>query len=175
MPRLSRTRAALTVATASLACAAPAAAQTPAQPAAAPNTITVNGTGAAKPTPAVRNSNASIVAAVERAQNAATPLALVDGRARAAKLAQLSGLALGPLLAIAETSPSPYGVFGPFGQIGSFGPGEYCGTVRRPIYRRTKQGRRRRVGIRTRRVCRVPPQVSANLAMTFGAAPPPPA
>lgn len=173
MQHSRRTRAGLAAAIASLACAAPAAAQqvTPGTP--APNTITVTGTGEAKPTPANRNSNASIAAAVEAAEKAATPLAVSDGQARAKKLAELTGMTLGALLAIAEASPSPYGVFGPFGRPGTFGPGRFCGTVRTPIFVRTKRGTRKRVGFRTRRVCRVPPEVSASLTMTFGATPAP--
>ena len=84
-------------------------------------------------------------------------------------------MALGSLLAVAEASASPYGPFlGPFGP-GAFGPGKYCGTVRRAVFRTTKAGRRKRVGTRTSRVCRVPPEVAASLTMTFSAAVPPPA
>lgn len=170
MPDLRRTRAGLVVAFASLACAAPAGAQvTPAAP--APHTITVTGTGTVKPTPADRNSNASIAAAVEAAENAATPLAIRDGQTRAQNLANLSGMTLGALLAIAEGQAFPYGPFGPFGQSGTFGPNRFCGTIRRPIYVKTKQGKRKRVGFRTRRACRVPAHVSTSLTMTFRASP----
>jgi uncharacterized protein YggE len=174
--RQPRTRAALAITATVLTCAAPAAAQTATQPSLAPDTLTVTGTAAVKPTPVNRNSNASIIAAIEKAEDAVTPRALADGRDRAAKLAGLSGMTLGALLAVAETSPSPYGpFFGPFSQSGSFGPGDYCGTVRRPVYRRTKQGTRKRVGWRSRRVCRIPAQVSTSLTMTFAATPRPPA
>lgn len=170
MSVISSRYAALVVATTALAGAAPASAQSPALE---PNTITVTGTGTVRPAPADRNSNASIVAAVEQAERAALPLALDDGRARAARLAQLAGMTLGPLLAIAEPAAAPYGPFGPFavGPIGTFGPDRFCGTIRTPVYRRTKSGRRKRVGVRSRRVCRVPRQIAASVTMTFRATP----
>jgi hypothetical protein len=92
----------------------------------------VTGTGAVTPKPANRTSNASIAAAVEKAEQAATPLAIGDGQVRAKRLADLSGMTLGPLLAIAETQAVPYGIIVPFGGIGPFGPARFCGTVRTP-------------------------------------------
>ncbi len=166
MPHLSAGRGSLLAAAASVAFTASASAQgTSATP--APNTITVTGTGQVRPSPANARSNRSIAEAVRRARTAATPLALQDGRARAARLAQLSGLTLGPLLAIAEASPSPFGPFGPFGQEGTFGPGRFCGTIRTSRLVRTKAGQRRRV-FRFRRACRVPLEVVERLTMTFG-------
>jgi hypothetical protein len=155
----------------SLACAAPAAAQAPAPP----NTITVTGTGVVTPAPQDRKSNASIAKAVEDAEAAATPLAIADGRARAADLARVAGMTLGPLVAISEGAASPFGFYGPvYGQQGTFGPGKFCGTVRTPIFRRTPSGARKLVRTRARHTCRVPPQVTESLGMTFAAAPPPP-
>lgn len=159
---------------ATLACAGPAAAQAPPAPL-PPHSVTVTGTGVVKPTPQNRRSNASIAEAVRAARAAATPLAIADGRARAANLATLSGMVLGQLVAVSEgPGGSPFGFFGPFGQEGTFGPGKFCGTVRRPIYRRNAAGRRTRVGWRSRRTCRVPPQVTASLGMTFATTPAPP-
>lgn len=167
MSHIRRTRVAGAVVIASLACAAPATAQAP--PAQLPpTTVTVTGTGTVKPTPLNRKNNASIAKAVRDAKTAATPLAIADGRARAANLAGLSGMTLGQLLAITEGGSSPVGFFGPFyGQEGTFGPGRFCGNIRRPIYRRTADGKRTRVRWRTTRTCRVPPQVTASLGMTF--------
>ena len=173
MPVPVRTRVGLVVALASLVCVASASAQQAAPSGLQPNTITVTGTGTVTPKPANRTSNASIAAAVERAETAATPLAIGDGQGRAKRLADLSGMTLGPLLAIAETQAVPYGIILPFGGIGTVGPGRFCGTARTPLFATTKQGKRKRVGFRARRVCRVPPQVSTSLTMTFGAVPPP--
>ena len=161
-------RTAVVAALAALTCAAPAAAQ---QAGPQPETITVNATGTVTPEPSDRKSNASIKTAVEAAERAATPLAIADGQARAKRLAELSGMTLGPLMAIAEAQPSPF-FYTPFGQSGTFGPGRFCGTVRRAIFVTTKRGTRKRVGFRTLRTCRIPPRITATLVMTFAATPP---
>jgi uncharacterized protein YggE len=171
MSHIRSARAAGAAVLVTLVCAAPAAAQAPAPP----NTITVTGTGSVKPSPQDRKSNASIAKAVEAAEAAATPLAIADGRGRAASLASLAGMTLGPLIAISEGVPSPFGFYGPvYGQQGTFGPGKFCGTVRTPIFRRTPSGGRKLVRTRTRHTCRIPPQVTESLGMTFAAVPPPP-
>ncbi len=176
MTHVRRSRAAGAVVIASLACAAAAPgalqAQTPVPP---PLTsVTVTGTGIVKPTPLNRKSNASIAKAVRDAKAAATPLAIADGRARAANLAALSGMVLGQLVSVSEGSGASPVFFGPFyGQEGTFGPGRFCGNIRRPVYRRTADGKRKRVAWRTIRSCRVPAQVSASLGMTFATSPAP--
>ncbi len=177
MIQSSRRRTVLAVAAASLACASPAAAQAPTSPPVAPlppTTVTVTGTGTVKPTPADRKSNASIAKAVAAAKAAAAPLAIADGRARATNVAALNGLRLGTLLAITEgsTGPTPF-FFGPYygGQDGTFGPGRFCGTVRRSIFRTDSAGKRKRVRTRAIRTCRVPTQVSVSYGMTFSTTP----
>lgn len=148
--------------------AVPAAARAPVSPPPAPHTLTVVGSAQVKPAPRNPRSNASIKKAVADAQREAIPLALANGRGRAAQLSQLAGLVIGEMIAIAATPAPAPPFFGPFGgEEGSFGPGKYCGTVRRPIFRKDAQGRRRVVGTRSRRQCRVPPFVSANLTMVF--------
>ena len=172
MSHIRSARAAGAAVLATLVCAAPAAAQAPAPP----NTITVTGSGSVKPSPQDRKSNASIATPGEDAGAAATPLAIADGRARAERLAGLAGLTLGPLIAISVGAPSPFGFYGPvYGQQGTFGPGKFCGTVRVPIFRRTPNGARKLVRTRTRHTCRIPPQVTESLGMTFATIPPPPA
>ncbi len=176
MPHIRSTRTAGAVFVAALACALPTAAQaqTPAPP--APTTVTVTGTATVKPTPLNRKSSPSIAKAVRDAKLAATPLALADGRVRAANLATQAGFGLGALLAITEGSASPYPfAIGPsYGQEGTFGPGRFCGTIRQPIFRRTANGGRKLVRTRTRHTCRVPAQVVTSLEMTFATTPPPP-
>jgi len=152
---------------AAVASAAPAAAQTPSP---APNTITVTGTAQVKPEPVDAKSNESIKQAVATARRRAVPLAINNGRGRAATLSQLAGIPLGKLIAIAEGPASPFGPFGPFGEEGTFGPGLYCGTVRSRIFKTDSQGRRRAVGTRSRKQCRVPRSVTANLTMVFSTA-----
>ncbi len=133
-------------------------------------TVTVIGTGDAKPTPRDRKSNASIAKAVHDAERAAIPKALGNGKGRAARLAKMSGLRLVKLHSVSETPPSPFGYYGPYGAQGTFGPGKYCGTVRSSVFKTGSDGKRRRVGTRSRRSCRVPPTVTASLTMTFTAA-----
>ena len=163
------TCAGLSAATA--AAATSAAAQAPVAPSPAPHTLTVTGTAQIKPQPRDNKSNASIKKAVGAARAEAVPLAIANGRARAAELARLSGLAFGELIAIAETAPGPPFFLGPYGgEDGTFGPGQYCGTGRRPIFRVDAQGRRRVVRTVLRRQCRVPRFVSANLTMVFSTA-----
>lgn len=175
-----RRRTVLAAAVVSLACAGPATAQAtslpPPPPAPLPpTTVTVTGTGTVKPTPYNPKRNASIARAVDKAKAAVGPLAIADGTARAAKLAALNGLVLGKLLAITEgpSGPaSPFYFVGPYGgQDGTFGPGRYCGTIRRPVFIRTKAGKLKRVRYRTINTCRVPPQVSISYGMTFSTTP----
>lgn len=174
MSHRSRTRAGIAAVIASLACAVPATAQAQVPAPAPPTTVSVTGTGIVRPTPLNRKSSASIAKAVRDAKAAATPLALVDGRTRAANLAAQSGLVLGSLLAITEGSTSPFGFFGPSsGQEGTFGPGRFCGTRRVPIFRRSANGGRRLVRFRSRHACRVPPQVVTTLEMAFSTTPAP--
>jgi len=167
--RIARTRVGAAAMLGLSACAmsaGPASAQQPAT-ASAPRTISVIGQAQIKPTPGDRMSDASIRKSVADARRIVTPQALGDGRRRATELARLAGLPLGPLISIAETPPSPFGFSGPYGEGGTFGNGRYCGIVRRSVFRRDAQGRRRRVGSRQRRMCRVPSFVSANLTMVF--------
>ena len=173
MPRSHRTfRAVASVVGLSAAVVVtPAVAQTPAVVTLAPNTISVNGSAQVEPKPFDKKSNTSIKKAVAKARAKAVPQAIANGRSRAATLSQLSGIPLGALISIAEAPTSPAYFFpGPFGEDGTFGPGEYCGTVRTPIVRRDAQGRRKVVGTRTRRQCRIPRYISSNLTMVFSTA-----
>lgn len=168
MPRTQSTRRviALGITLTAALVSAPAAAQTPAGTP-PPNTITVNGNAQVEPKPKDKKSNASIKKAVADARAKAVPQAIANGRARAANLSQLSGIPLGALISIAEAPGSPFFYVGPFNEDGSFGPGEYCGNVTRVTTRRDANGRRRVVGRRTSRVCRIPRYVTSNLTMVF--------
>jgi uncharacterized protein YggE len=161
--RIAVVSAAVTVALS--AAVTPVAAQTPLS-SPAPHTLSVVGSAQVKPTPGNAKSNASIKKAITTARREAIPLAIANGRGRAAQLSQLAGFVVGELIAIADTGPGPF--FGPYGgEEGTFGPGQYCGTVSRPIFGVDAQGRRRVVDRRSRRQCRVPRFVSANLTMVF--------
>ena len=108
--------------------------------------------------------NKSIRRTVERT----LPRAVAAARRDAETLAAGTGLVLGDVVAIAETAPSPFG--GPFGETqGTFGPGRYCGRIRRSVLRRIN-GVRRRV-VRSRRICAFPSVVTSSVTVTYSASP----
>jgi Protein of unknown function (DUF541) len=130
---------------------------------------TVEATGVASVkvrAPKDRTHEAPIRAAVEAAEDKALPRALADARSKAADLARLSGLTLGAIVSVSDAAASPYG---PFGYYGTFGPDRFCGTIRTAVFKRGKDGKRHRVGTRTRHTCRVPPTVTSTLSVTFAA------
>ena len=131
-----------------------------------PPTLTAQGSAQVKPEPRNRRDNASIKAAVEAAEAKAQPRAIAEARAHAAELAAAAGVTLGPLIGIADAPASGYPFFYT-PQYGTFGNGRFCGQVRntRTVVR---NGVRRRVATKgTHKVCRVPPQVSSSVALTF--------
>jgi len=130
--------------------------------------VTALGLGQVKVKPKDRHSNASIVAAVEAAEAKAVPQAIESARERARALAKASELALGAIESVQETPPSPFGP-GYGGYPAPFGKDRYCGTERRPRFRRTSTGRRRVVGFRNAHVCLPPRYVLVNLSVTFAA------
>ena len=133
-------------------------------------TITATGQGEVKPEPKNRKLDVSIRKAVEVAHAAALPLAIADARAKAAELAAAAGLTLGPLVSIAD-APQPGYPFIFSQQNGTFGNGHYCGKVRN-FKTVVRNGARRRVATKgTHTVCRVPPEVYANVSLVFSTAP----
>lgn len=80
--------------------------------------VTATGTGEVKVTPANPYSNASIVAAVEAAERAATPAAMDAAHARAELYAEDAGLTLGGMLSVTDAGSGT--VLG----IGPYFPGE---------------------------------------------------
>jgi len=161
----SRVAFACAIGATAVLAASPAAAQVPAPP--PPQTISASGSAQVEPKPFDKKSNSSIKKAVAKARAKALPLAIANGRERAATLSQASGLGLGQLISISEGAATPFYFGGPFAEDGTFGPGEYCGTVRRAIVKRDSNGKRKVVGTRTSRVCRVPRYISANVVMVF--------
>src|SRR4051812_10553091 len=135
-------------------------------------TIVAGGTGQVTVTPNDRKSNDSIAAAVKKAYDAALPKAVADAREEAGELATAAGVTLGPLVTVSNVPAQPFygGFFGGGPQLGTFGPGKFCGTVRRAIVRTTKSGRRRVVGTRSRHTCRVPSTITQNVTLTFAIA-----
>jgi hypothetical protein len=154
----------LTVGAAVLAVAvlpAPARAQAPA------TTLTASGLAQVVPKPEDRQSETSIRAAVEAAEAAALPKAVVDAKTHALALAAAAGLTLGPLLSIADAPPNSFPYYYSFG---TFPNGRFCGTVRKTRIV-VRDGKRRRVSAGTRRVCRVPPQIVSSVQLTYAITP----
>jgi hypothetical protein len=108
-------------------------------------TVTALGQSAVQVKPANEKNNDSIKAAIAEARATALPLALADARSRAQQLAEGSGLVLGDVDAVEEYQGPGFGDYGQ--TTGTFGPGQFCGTVTRTVRRRTKSGKivRRRV------------------------------
>jgi hypothetical protein len=160
---MSRSRCLLVASTVALLLPASAMAQQPAPG----RTVEATGVASVKvKAPSDRTHEAPIRAAVEAAEAKALPRAMVDARSKAADLAKLSGLTLGGIVSISDTS-SP-SVYGPF-FYGTFGPDRFCGTIRTSVFKRGKDGKRHRVGTRTRHTCRVPPTVTSTVSVTFAA------
>ena len=132
---------------------------------------TVAATGAASVkviVPKDRTHEGPIHAAVEAAEAKALPRAIAEARSKAAELARLSGLTLGPIVAISDAQSSPYGPF--IGFYSRFGPDRFCGTVRQSVFKRSKTtGKRVRVGSRSRHICQIPPTVVSSVTVTFAA------
>ncbi len=159
---MSRSRCLLVVSSVAVLLPASAHAQQPAPG----RTVEATGVASVKvKAPSDRTHEAPIRAAVDAAEDKALPRALADARGKAADLARLSGLTLGAIVSISDTPSSPYGPF----FYGSFGPDRFCGTIRTPVFKRGKDGKRHRVGTRTRHTCRVPPTVTSTLSVTFAA------
>jgi hypothetical protein len=152
VPASASATVAVTFATAETSAAVPAG-----------RAVTAPGTAAAPVRPRNRRSSPSIGRALLAARAAAAPAALAAARRAAAATARAAGLPLGPLFSVAEAR-RPFEDF----SVGSFGPGRYCGLVRRPIFRRDPATGRRRVVRRIRaRRCIFNRQVAVGLRVTF--------
>lgn len=122
------------------------------------------GVGDAGVRPRNRRSSASIRAALVRSRIAAAPRALRLAQTDAATLAAGSAMPLGALFSIAEMRRPQQDFSWTFG---SFGPGRYCGTVRRTIFRRDSSGRRRPVRRVSERRCFYPFGTEVALRVTY--------
>ena len=135
-------------------------------------TVTAVGSTQVSVTPADPKENASIVAAVDAAEQAAIAPALADARARAERLAAAAGLTLGDIVSVGDVVSQPYGPFGGTNSFGPFGVDRYCGVITRAVTRRVPGTNRRRVvGRRRVRVCHYPRRLTNVLEVTFAAQP----
>ena len=164
----------------SLALAPVLAALVFAAPALADQTGSVTATGSAevKVAPTNRHSNASIAAAVAVAEKQAVPGALSAAHTKALLYAQDAGLTLGSVLSISDAQSGEIfiGPDGQDGDIGTFGPGKFCGTVSRPVYKKVTVSTGTSVSVREKLVrvrhvhtCEVPAYATSTLAVTYSA------
>jgi hypothetical protein len=129
-----------------------------------PPGVTAIGSGVARVPRDTPRRQAAISRAVAAATVRATPRAVRAAKRGAQRIAAASGLRLGALYGIA---PETSGSYAWSSETGTFGPGRYCGRVRRSAgYRITSTGRRAR-RYRWTRSCRAPREVTVNLSVTF--------
>ena len=112
--------------------------------AAASGTVTATGTGERAVHPKNRHDNASIVSAYDAARHAAIGGALKDAHTNALAYAKGVGLTLGSVVSVSDAENSAF--YGPGEFVGPFGPNQFCGTLRRAILKKEKNGRRKVVG-----------------------------
>lgn len=149
-------------------CLAAVAGAQEATPTAQQRTLIASGTGSAAVTPKDPKSNASIIAAIEKADAKALPAALQDARTEAAELATAAGVTLGQLLSLSDGSASGPIFYGPYyGATGTFGPGKYCGNITTRSITRDKNGKRHIGKPRTHRTCRFPHTIQRTIQLTY--------
>lgn len=125
--------------------------------------VVASGSGTA-PVRATRMTSPAIRSALRRAQPVSDRTAVAAAVRRATGAARAAGLRRGALFSLAEEPRQP---FSPDVVSGTFGPGRFCGTIRRATFRRDPaSGRRRLVRGRPVRRCYVP-TVSSVLRVTF--------
>ena len=135
--------------------------------AAAAGTVTATGTGQSAVHPTNRNNNASIASAYDAARQAAIGGALEDAHTYALAYAKGVGLALGAVQSVSDAQNS--GFYGPGQFFGPFGPNQFCGTLRQPIFKKGTHGRRRVVRTKKVRRCIVPRFAFVTLTVTYSA------
>jgi hypothetical protein len=138
-------------------------------PAAAAQTSTVTATGTSQSVvhPRDRHNNNSIVAAFDAARQASIAGALKQAHEYALDYATAVGLTLGSVVSVSDAQNFPF--YGPGQFIGPFGPNQFCGTLRQPIFKKGKNGRRRVVGTKKVHRCIVPRNASVTLTVTYSA------
>jgi uncharacterized protein YggE len=142
-----------------LAAAPAAAAQT--------DTVTATGTGQSAVHPKNRNNNASIASAYDAARQAAIGGALKEAHKYALAYAKGVGLTLGSVQSVSDAQNNVF--YGPGQFVGPFGPNQFCGTLRQPIFKKEKNGRRKVVGTKKAHRCIVPRQAFVSLTVTYSA------
>ena len=123
--------------------------------------VTGTGVGSA-PVDVARRTSPAIRGALRAARLDATPGAAEAARANAAAAAGATGVTLGPLFSIVE----PANFYGYEPLLGVFGPGRFCGIVRRTIFSGGSGGERRVRRVRRQR-CFKPRSTAVRLEATY--------
>jgi hypothetical protein len=131
------------------------------------STVTATGTSQSVVHPRDRNNNASIVAAFDAARQASIAGALKQAHEYALGYAKAVGLTLGAVVSVSDAQNLPF--YGPGQFIGPFGPDQFCGTLRQPIFTKGKNGKRRLKGLKKVHRCIVPRTASVTLTVTYAA------
>lgn len=103
---------------------------------AATRTVAAYGAASAPVEPRNRSRSRSIKSAILAARREVTPEAAAAGWRNARIAAAAADLHLGAIVSVAEAIPFYYGTSFYDAALGSFGPGQFCGIVRRPVVRR---------------------------------------
>ncbi|MGH2895796.1 MAG: SIMPL domain-containing protein [Solirubrobacteraceae bacterium] len=154
-----RTWVALVVGCSVLAAAPAAAAQ--------PDTVTATGTGQSVVHPKNPNNSPSIASAYDAARQAAIGGALKEAHTYAVAYAKGVGLTLGSVVSVSDAQNNVF--YGPGQFVGPFGPNQFCGTLRQPIFKKEKNGRRKVVGTKKMHRCIVPRFAFVSLTVTYSA------
>ncbi len=94
--------------------------------------------------------------------------AIDDAHEYALKYARAAGLTLGAIISVSDAQSNGPGYYGPGPLFGPFGPGQYCGTVTRPVFK-VVNGKRKRVGVKHGRHCFIPQFETTALTVTYSA------
>jgi hypothetical protein len=117
-----------------------------------------------------RSRNRSIRRALLTARREIAPRAALAARRSAARAANATDLQLGAIVSVEETLPYYYGTSFYDAALGSFGPGRFCGIVKRPILRRDPETGEREVVRRVRsRRCFVSSPYGVQLTVEYEA------
>lgn len=133
-------------------------------------TVSAYGTASAPIAPRNRSRSRSIKRAILAARREVTSEAALSGRRSARVAASAAGLRLGAIVSVAEAVPFYYGSSFYDEALGSFGPGQFCGIVRRPVVRRDPETGAARVVRRVpHRRCFVPSSYDLQLEVRYEA------
>jgi hypothetical protein len=133
-------------------------------------TVSAYGIASAVVKPRNRSRSRSIKGAILAARREVTTEAAVSGRRSARVAAAAAGLRLGTIVSVAEAVPFYYGSSFYDEALGSFGPGQFCGIVRRPVVRRDPETGAARVVRRVpHRRCFAPSSYDLQLKVRYEA------